>query len=145
MLVRSVMVAILYASATVLTSAGPTSVLALGLPALLSPELLDGPVSGTELTRTGKRASIVALRVCCCSSSSTPTTPVHSSSRETEVWAIKEGAISSTSRCSDGGFLTAQHLDREQRGQWMHFGQFRKPLKYLWEYNRQKRCCFIKS
>lgn len=141
--VKGVMVALIPSPllcpiATVLTTA--LAVLTTGvwfpaLPSLIS-NRFDCPIRWTELTNTG-RWRRVAKGLHCCSSSNTTTTPVrlwlpHSSSGKAEVWAIKEWAISFASRDSAGGFLTTEHLDREQRGQWMHFGQFRQPLKNWW-------------
>lgn len=115
---------------TVLTSVGGLWEL---LPALtfLILLLFDQPINWTEFSITGRRGGVSTGLYC---SSFSNTTPVHlrlpcSSSSKAEVRAIIEWAISSASRGSAGGFLTTEHLDREQRGQLMLFDQFRKPLK----------------
>lgn len=83
-------------------------------------------IGWTALTNMGKRGRAVEGSSCC---SSSITSPVYLrllwlSCCIVEVRAVKEWTIRSAYRCSAGGLLTTEHLEREQK---------RKDLGDVWK------------
>lgn len=71
----------------------------------------------TALTNMGKRGRVVKGSSCCSSSITSPVylRLLRLSCCMVEVRAVKEWTIRSAYRCSAGGLLTTEHLERERR------------------------------